>query len=182
MTIPLTAGELPVLHVRNWAESGGLYAVIDACGAPSVPGRAEELGDHRAVSLYKGRAEEERWAIAPYLFAVDGVTFDWITSELWGTPWGFLVVADDSLEALRHHFRRFLTVKTPAGEEWYFRFYDPRVLRKYLDTCTAAERADFFGPTSGVGMTNPDTYAVSVMTPTGGKASAKAEAQTSARQ
>jgi hypothetical protein len=182
MTTPLTAGELPVGQVRSWAESGGLYAVVDACDAPSVPSRAQELGDQRAVSLYKGRAEQEMWAIAPYLIAVDGVTYDWITSDLWGTPWGFLVIANDSLETLRHHFRKFLTVKTPAGEEWYFRFYDPRVLRKYLDSCTPTERAEFFGPARAVGLTNPDTYAVTVMTASDTKPSAKANAPTSPRQ
>lgn len=182
MPIPVTAGELPVLQVRSWAESGGLYAVIDACGTPSVPARAQELGEQRAVSLYKGRAEEELWAIAPYLFAVDGVTYDWITSELWGTPWGFLVVANEPVDALRHHFRRFLTVKTPAGEEWYFRFYDPRVLRTYLGSCTPSERVDFFGPVTAVGLTNPDTYGVSVMTASDGSASAPARASAGSPQ
>jgi hypothetical protein len=169
MTIPPTDRELPVLQVRNWAESGGLYAVIDACGAPSVPSRVRQLGDQRAVSLYKGRAEEELWAIAPYLFAVDTITFDWISSELWGTPWGFLALAHEGLDTLRHHFRQFLTVKTPAGEEWYFRFYDPRVLRKYLDTCNSTERAAFFGPASVLVTTNPETYGATVMTAADGR-------------
>jgi hypothetical protein len=28
----------------------------------------------------------------------------------------------------------------------YFRFYDPRVLRSFLPTCTEPECAEFFGP------------------------------------
>src|SRR5262249_7471285 len=33
-----------------------------------------------------------------------------------------------------------------AGNELYFRFYDPRVLRTFLPACTGAETKRFFGP------------------------------------
>jgi|RhiMethySRZTD1v2_1073278.scaffolds.fasta_scaffold18282_7 uncharacterized protein DUF4123 len=167
MTAPSTDREISVLQVRAWARTGGLYAIIDACDAASVPPRAQMLGDRGCVSLYKGRSEEELWAIAPYLFVVNEMTFDWITAELWATPWGFLARADASLDALRDHFRKFLTVKTPTGEQWYFRFYDPRVLKRYLDSCNATERKEFFGPASALAMTNPETYGVTVITSSG---------------
>lgn len=167
MADPSIDREISVLQAREWVQTGGLYAIIDACDAPSVPSRAQMLGDRGSVSLYKGRSEEELWAIAPYLFVVDEMTFDWITAELWATPWGFLVRANASLDTLRDHFRRFLTVKTPTGEQWYFRFYDPRVLKRYLDSCNAAERKEFFGPASALAMTNPETYGVTVITSNG---------------
>ena len=31
-------------------------------------------------------------------------------------------------------------------KEVYFRFYDPRVLRTFLPTCTPEETTEFFGP------------------------------------
>jgi hypothetical protein len=34
------------------------------------------------------------------------------------------------------------------GRELYFRFYDPRVLRVFLPTCTLQQTAEFFGPVS----------------------------------
>jgi hypothetical protein len=37
-------------------------------------------------------------------------------------------------------------VKTEEGEELYFRFYDPRVLRIFLPTCDREQLKDFFGP------------------------------------
>jgi hypothetical protein len=37
-------------------------------------------------------------------------------------------------------------VKTEDGEELYFRFYDPRILRIFLPECTAEEAVEFFGP------------------------------------
>lgn len=53
-----------------------------------------------------------------------------------------------SLDDLRSHFRTLLRVTDPDGNLLVFRFYDPRVLRVYLPTCTAQERAAMFGPAS----------------------------------
>ena len=44
------------------------------------------------------------------------------------------------------HFRQFLRVRDEAGREFFFRFYDPRVLRVYLPTCNSEELRTFFGP------------------------------------
>lgn len=49
---------------------------------------------------------------------------------------------------LRRHFRRFLRVTDEQGQPLMFRYYDPRVLRVYLPTCTAEELALVFGPVS----------------------------------
>ena len=84
----LTHREFTVLQVRRWAEAGRLRAIVDACDAPGVWNRAREVGERFAVSLYKGRAEEDLAAIAPYLFDVDERTYEWITGALWPTPWG----------------------------------------------------------------------------------------------
>jgi hypothetical protein len=135
-------------ELRALAEAGRLYAVIDACDTPAVPEKARELGEERAVSLYRGSADEMYWAFAPYLFAVDGELLDWIVAELWAEPWGIFAVADEDLEAVRRHFRRFLLVQSPDGEQWYFRFYDPRVLPTFLQASTAEEIAELFGTLS----------------------------------
>jgi hypothetical protein len=37
-------------------------------------------------------------------------------------------------------------VKKEDGEQLYFRFYDPRVLRVFLPTCDRQQLSDFFGP------------------------------------
>jgi hypothetical protein len=48
---------------------------------------------------------------------------------------------------VREHFRKFLLVKIDGNEgDFYFRFYDPRVLRAFLPTCAPDEAAEFFGP------------------------------------
>jgi hypothetical protein len=117
-----------VSQIREWAARGRLFAILDATDTPAVPAKARQLGEERAISLYRGRAEEELWSIAPFLVQVDEPLLEWMTAVLWPEPWGIFVLANDTLDELRGHFRRFLVVESPDGESWYFRFYDPRVL------------------------------------------------------
>ena len=131
--------------LREIADSQRLYALLDACDAPDVPVKVAELGEGRAVSLYRGLPEEEYSAFAPYLACADMALVDWIAAHLWHDAWGVFVVFDGPLPALRSHFRHFLIVDDPQGEKMYFRFYDPRVLPKYLPTCTTQELRRFYG-------------------------------------
>ena len=124
---------------------GSLFAILDACDEPRVPAMVKILGD-QAVSLYRGRADEEHWAIAPYLVQVESKLLEWILDELTGTPWGIFISSATNLESLRKHFRRFLMVKGPDGNELYFRYYDPRVLPTFLKSSNAEETKKFFGP------------------------------------
>ncbi len=152
--------EHTVLEAREWAEGGQLFAILDACDTPSVVEKVKELGEARAVSLYRGTAEEEFESIAPYLVVVDTAVFDWITETLWAEPWGVFVRSAATLEQLRTHFRKFLLVEGPDGEEWYFRFYDPRVLATYLETCTERELGEFLGVVEGFGVVDPESYCI----------------------
>ena len=144
-----------VFQVRQDAAESKLYAILDACDAAAVPPKVESLGPERGVSLYKGTAEERYADIAPYLVAVDDDLLDWILTTLWGDPWGIFVQSTASLDELRSHFRKFLLMSGPNGEEWYFRWYDPRVLEKYLPTCTDDELRAFFGPVTSYGVSDP---------------------------
>ena len=144
--IPPHPNAVSLNDLREIAVSRRLYAVLDACDAPEVPAKCAGLGEERAVSLYRGSAEEMYWAIAPYLAIVDEVLLDWIVAELWEEPWGIFAVSDTDLETLQRHFRRFLVVQSPDGEQWYFRYYDPRVLPTFLGACTQTEIDEIFGP------------------------------------
>ncbi len=53
-----------------------------------------------------------------------------------------------------------------------FRYYDPRVLRVYLPTCSPAEFARFFGPISAgelAGLSDDDVRRPNVSSPSDGK-------------
>jgi len=41
-------------------------------------------------------------------------------------------------------------VRTEEGKFLVFSYYDPRILRRYLPTCTPAEMERFFGPISAI--------------------------------
>lgn len=74
----------------------------------------------------------------------------------WGNSWGVFVRTSASMETLRTHFRRFLRVKDAAGRRLLFRYYDPRVLRLYLPTCTDAELTFVYGPVGSYLTESPD--------------------------
>jgi hypothetical protein len=99
-------------------------------------------------SLYRGQSEETLSSVAPYIFQGErGQEFEkWYFDNGWGDSWGVLVFSNEDMKALHKHFRKFLMVKTEEGEELYFRFYDPRVLRIFLPTCDKDQLREFFGP------------------------------------
>ena len=130
-------------QMHRFAEGGYLYAILDACDAPAVPDKARELGETAAVSLFKGSAQEDYSTVAPYLFKVSPETLDWIVATLWNQPWGVFVLSKADLESLRLHFRHFLLVQLPDGERWFFRYYDPRILKVYLPNCIEWELQKF---------------------------------------
>ena len=145
-----------------------LYALLDAAREPNIPQKLAEFGVE-AVSLYRGEPEETLADVAPYLVRVapNSSLLKWFISDGWGKSWGLLVNAPVSLEDLRRHFRRFLLVRDPDGNELYFRFYDPRVLRVYLPTCRAPEAEQFFGRVQSYLVESEDGEAVLEFTRTG---------------
>jgi hypothetical protein len=171
----LRTQEISLEQVRKLAESGYLYAVVDAASVPLTPKKVLEWGEERAVSLYRGSAEEQYWDVAPYLLRVDPAVLEWIVSISSKEGWGILVAAKVDLEALRKHFRHFLRVKEPGGETWLFRFYDPRVLRPFLSSCSGQELRAFFGPIRAFGLSAPEFANVSFLSETTPKGEGLAE-------
>jgi len=138
------------------ADRGFVYVILDACDAPSVPEKARSLGTDRAISLYNGTAQEDYWAIAPYLCRADKYLLHWIEDTLWEEPWGIVAISTADLPAVRAHFRKYLIVQSPEGEHWYFRFYDPRVLPVFLESSNDQELNQFYGPVQAYAIHAPD--------------------------
>jgi Domain of unknown function (DUF4123) len=144
-------------RLRKFASGAYLYALLDAYDAPAVPAKVQELGRERAVSLFIGEAEKKYWDLAPYLIQVDEPTLEWMLNTVWSAPCGVFVISKSGLETLRTHFRRFLMVQLPDGERWYFRYYDPRILKVYLENCRPDELDIFYGPVRGFGIMDPES-------------------------
>jgi Domain of unknown function (DUF4123) len=123
-----------------------LYYLLDAARMLFAIDEAKQRNPTHD-SLYRGQSEETLAVIAPYLFQGEANDeFDnWLTENA-GQSWGVGIESDETMAVLHKHFRKFLLIQTDDGEEMYFRFYDPRVLRNFLPTCTTDQIQRFFGP------------------------------------
>jgi hypothetical protein len=128
-------------------DDAAVYAVLDGASVPALlPRLAEWKPEH--CCLYRGELPADLKRAAPYLVRLtpDSPFTGWVLSEGWGKHWGIFAVSFADFLTLRKHFRTFLMVNGPDGKPFYFRYYDPRVLRTYLPTCNAAESELVFGP------------------------------------
>ncbi|MCI5166356.1 MAG: DUF4123 domain-containing protein, partial [Candidatus Electrothrix sp. GM3_4] len=128
-------------------QEGLLYAVLDAARMPEVP---QTLLNHQVLygSLYEGPLGGKLKEAGPYLVSLtpDSPLCKEIIRTYWGNSSCLLILCSSEFKAVREHLRNFLMVKDEQAKIIYFRFYDPRVLRSFLPTCTAEELATFFGP------------------------------------
>lgn len=123
------------------------YALLDGAFIAFDLNKAKQI-NQSFYCLYRASSEENLADVAPYLFTFsDNPPFmNWFFENGWGNAWGVLVDTKVSFEDCWKHFRKFLLVKTEDGQELYFRFYDPRVLKIFLPTCDEKQIIEFFGP------------------------------------
>ncbi len=127
--------------------AGSLYAVLDAARDEQVLPFLYGAGA-QYQSLYEGLRGEELALVAPYLvaFPEGAASLDELVSDAWGQSWGVFLRSPASFRDTRRHLRRLLRAELDDGQRVLFRFYDPRVLRAYLPTCTGEEARQMFGP------------------------------------
>ena len=144
----IKAGQQRLLELLA-AQKLPLFAIVDAARSPALLGL---LRTHTNVyySLYDGAAGEKLDDVAPYLVELPARSLltEAIVREQWGNSWGVFLSARSDFKTLRQQLRRLLMIEDPRGKQMYFRFYDPRVLRSFLPTCTREQAADLFGPVS----------------------------------
>lgn len=134
-----------------WPSQGragwSVYAVLDGARSDRIRAAVTGSGLPHAC-LYAGPIPAPLVEVAPYLVQLspEAPFTRTLLADGWGDAWGIFVLANATLEELRRHFRRFLEVRDQRGRTLLFRYYDPRVLRAYLPTCTAGELGVVFGP------------------------------------
>lgn len=133
-------------QIEHLAGEGRLWVILDACDAPIVLQKAEELGPGNVCCLFKGRTAELHGEFAPFLARADGQLLDWVRETLWAEPWGVFVVSSADLAELRDHLRGLLIVEDAEGRQKYFRYYDPRVLETFLPCGNPEQLEEFYGP------------------------------------
>lgn len=132
--------------LRHGGDESRMFALVDSARDPEVYPSLLEPGLELRC-LFAGDLPPVLASAAPYLVELDpDSVFVDVLREHWGDAWGVLFRARADIEALRRHFRKLNVVRGPDGQRLFFRYYDPRVLRVYLPTCTADELRQVFGP------------------------------------
>jgi hypothetical protein len=151
--VPVTDGATPevsptdrLLQILRGLDEP-LFALLDAARDLAVLAHLYN-SQEEFQSLYEGPQGEELALFAPYLVHLPASCplLEVIVDQGWGRNWGIFLTSHRPFSEIRKHFRRFLIVQTQEGERLYFRFYDPRVLRDFLPSCTQQEIHEFFDP------------------------------------
>jgi hypothetical protein len=140
---------LTALWPEGQSSATDVFAILDGARDARIVRRIEDYRDKKAC-LYEGPLTQGLMHAAPHvvrLFRDDGFCRT-LLEDGWGQSWGVFVRAEVSLPSLRRHLRKFLVVQGPQGQRLIFRWYDPRVLRVYLPTCSTEELRTVFGPVS----------------------------------
>ncbi len=149
MLAPMAAPPFDRLAESFWpaGPDDHTFAVLDGARDPRVHGAVTGSGlPHRC--LYIGAVAPVLARAAPWLVQLDGppAAVRALVGAAWGRAWGVFARSDASLDGLHRHLRRLLRVQDERGKTLLFRYYDPRVLRVYLPTCTEDELDQVFGP------------------------------------
>jgi hypothetical protein len=124
-----------------------LYTIVDAAQDKELAFEAETRFGLPIRMLFQGEAAQYMGDVAPYFIPIDpeGEYLDrWAAS--WGKNAGILLTSFADPDTLFRHLREIFVVKDEEGQEYFFRYYDPRVLRVFLPTCSPEEALKFFGP------------------------------------
>ena len=124
----------------------GVYLVIDGAKVPVLVEALEEH-DLDADCVFPGQLAPDVASVAPYVVRAEaqGQFTDWILSEHWGQSALIALRSEHDLRSVVKHLRQLKSAQLPDGTRAYFRFYDPRVLRAYLPTCTEDELGKVLG-------------------------------------
>lgn len=123
-----------------------VYGVIDAAQDIDFVADLKARG-YQLTSLFVGPDAWQLLGVAPYLFVANPnaeALADW--DQRFAASIGVLIVSSAPVEQVFAHLRSIFIVQDESGGEFFFRFYDPRVLKTYLPTCTNDELSTVFGP------------------------------------
>lgn len=134
------------LSQQLFAKVARVFVVLDGALIPELRMKLYEMKPVHHC-LFTGELEPDMAEVAPYLVRLLPNTpfTDWILGEIWGKNWGIFFQTRETVIEMRKHSTSLITVYDEAGNPMMFRYYDPRVLRKFLPTCNGEELKTFFG-------------------------------------
>ncbi|MFK7751916.1 MAG: DUF4123 domain-containing protein [Sedimentitalea sp.] len=123
------------------------YAVVDLASAVDLRHLVMGLRRSVAVTLFARDAPRAVVEVGPFLVRLSEApdVERSISSFQKDLPWGYFVHSTFDLLSLRHSLRRFNLVRlSDPPKEVLFRYWDPRVIRTYLEIATKEQRARLF--------------------------------------
>ncbi|MHC5109563.1 MAG: DUF4123 domain-containing protein [Planctomycetota bacterium] len=145
--------------IRHVARTGDhLYGVADAARDKDLAYSAPAEFGRTIDWLFYPDAARHMLPVAPYLVPIEIQSkypfkgcehFDRWASHV-GNSAGILLLTRVDKETLLKHLRYVFHAQAEDGHRYYFRFYDPRVLRDFLPSCSEREFIEFLGPSSCV--------------------------------
>ncbi len=140
----------PAVQARLWQEAGDMpaYVILDGAQNPTLLDALHADNSPPWRCLFTGQLEPDMAIVAPYLVELEqsSAFTRRLLAEGWGRNWGVYLTSQLALPALWRNVRQQVHVYGPNLESLFFRFYDPRVMRNYLPTCSQQQLAEFFGP------------------------------------
>ena len=126
-------------------EAENTYAIIDASSHEHVLDMLYLHSSNDVRCLIQGELEASQAAAAPFICRITPDIHAFIQYELWETQWGFCFTSEQSFDALRRHWMRWLEVAMPkpegeGRENVLFRFFDRRVAEVFLTASTEVVR------------------------------------------
>jgi hypothetical protein len=132
-----------------WPAGGthDVWMIVDAARDRRIFGLLLDCFYSDNWCLFTGRLSPELELAAPYLVRLDyqSAKTRRFLAQAAGRQWGVFLKCSLRLEELRHHLRELLLVQDQSGRQMLFRYFDPRILRIYLPTCTGDELRTVFG-------------------------------------
>ena len=133
-------------HIRL-GPGESLYGVVDGAQDLELAYEAKCLYGQEIHNLFEGNVGPALADVAPYVVPIDpdsGYLENW--ARRWGKNAGIFLTTSTDTDTLHGHLRRCFIVRDTKGQEYFLRFYDPRVLRQYLSICNHGRAQRFFGP------------------------------------
>ncbi len=148
LTKPLKKGSLleQLLKVVEKDKASHWYAIIDAAKAASLAYQAKAMG-YPVYTLFMGDTAQDfdLASVGPCVIHLDKpLPF----LELWvtymGENIGVLLQTEAELDIIFAHLRNIFVARDELGDDYFFRYYDPIILKGYLSSCTKIELNNFF--------------------------------------
>lgn len=150
----VTGRQLHAFIKTRLAAGEQLYGIADSARDPKLARIGWSRFGLQRWSLFPPSVDPRMSTVAPWLvtfgfrgrYPYSGSDYLEAWSGELGNSAGILLTTSASPRDLWEHLRDVFQTEDEEGREYFFRYYDPRVLRLFLPTCCPVQTRQLFGP------------------------------------